>query len=69
MENINVLGHENVDLLEGRNRVIAKAVTSTENMPPFDNTGVDGYAVKAADTEGATESEPVFLKVLETIAA
>ncbi len=69
MENINVLGHENVDLLEGRNRVIAKAVTSTENIPPFDNTAVDGYAVKAADTEGATDSEPVFLKVLETIAA
>ena len=69
MENINVLGHENVDLLKGRNRVIAKAVTSTENIPPFDNTAVDGYAVKAADTEGATESEPVFLKVLETIAA
>ena len=45
MENINVLGLENVVLLEGRNRVIAKAVTSTENIPPFDNTAVDGYAV------------------------
>ena len=34
-------------------------------MPPFDNTAVDGYAVRAADTEGA----PVELEVIGVLAA
>ena len=42
---------------------------SNESIPPFDNTAVDGYAVKAIDTKGVTEETPTSLTVLETIAA
>lgn len=45
--------------------VLAEPVTATEAVPPFANTAMDGFAVRAADTAGA----PVQLDVVETIAA
>ena len=45
--------------------VLADAVVSTEAVPPFANTAMDGYAVRAADTAGA----PVTLRVAGTLAA
>jgi molybdopterin molybdotransferase len=49
--------------------VLGEAVTSSEAVPPFANTAMDGYAVRAADTEGATEAEPVVLPVVAEVAA
>ena len=69
MESIKTLESENVHLLQGRNRVITEPIMSNESIPPFDNTAVDGYAVKAIDTKGATQETPTSLTVLETIAA
>ena len=69
MESIKTLESENVHLLQGRNRVITEPIMSNESIPPFDNTAVDGYAVKAIDTKGVTEETPTSLTVLETIAA
>jgi molybdenum cofactor synthesis domain-containing protein len=46
-------------------RVAAEAVTATEAVPSFDNSAMDGFAVRAADTEGA----PVILEVLGALAA
>ena len=45
--------------------VLAEAVIAREPVPPFANTGMDGYAVRAADTEGA----PVRLRVVGELAA
>jgi molybdenum cofactor synthesis domain-containing protein len=45
--------------------VTAEAVTSAEDVPPFANTAVDGYAVQAADTTGA----PVTLRVVGLLPA
>lgn len=45
--------------------VTTEAVTATENVPPFANTAMDGFAVRAADTVGA----PKVLAVVGTIAA
>lgn len=45
--------------------VLASAVVAGEDVPPFDNTAMDGYAVRAADTASA----PVVLEVLGTLAA
>lgn len=45
--------------------VLAEDVTATEPVPPFDNTAMDGFAVRAADTAGA----PVALRIVETVAA
>lgn len=45
--------------------VLAEAVRATEAVPPFANTAMDGFAVRATDTVGA----PVELEIVETIAA
>ncbi len=57
------LGNEMLGLLEAYNRVLVEDVTSALDIPPFNRSTVDGYAVKAADTFGADESNPVTLKV------
>jgi len=57
------LGTEEVSLLETYNRVLAEDVTSTLDIPPFNRSTVDGYAVKAEDTFGAEENQPIKLKV------
>ncbi|HEV3400196.1 MAG TPA: gephyrin-like molybdotransferase Glp [Acidimicrobiales bacterium] len=54
-----------VPLLEAVGCVTADAVVTDENVPPFANTAMDGYAVRAADTTGA----PVRLEVVATLAA
>ena len=46
-------------------RVLAQDVVATEDVPPFHNTAVDGYAVRAKDTE----QTPVELRVVDTLAA
>ena len=62
------LPHEEVDLLSALGRVLAKDVISTENIPSHPRSTVDGYAVLAKDTHGATEALPAMLKVVEDIA-
>jgi len=49
--------------------VLAVDVFATEAVPPFAITGMDGYAVRAADTAGATSEEPVELPVVGDIPA
>lgn len=49
--------------------MLAEALHATENIPPFDNSAMDGFAVRAADVEGATEEKPAVLSVVETVAA
>ena len=69
LERVSQLPEEVVGITSARERVTAEAVTSGELVPPFDNTAVDGYALKAADTDGATESNEVTLEVIGTIPA
>ena len=52
-------------LVEALGHVTAGAVTAAEAVPAFDNTAMDGYAVRSADTEAA----PVTLDVVDTLAA
>jgi molybdopterin molybdotransferase len=49
--------------------VASTPVVSTETVPPFDNTAMDGYAVRSDDVTGASHDEPVQLRVVETLAA
>ena len=58
------LGSEEVPLLEAHNRVLAEDIISTLDIPPFDRSTVDGYAVKAEDTFGSEEKTPVQLGVI-----
>ena len=58
-----------VALREARGLVTTAAVAANEQIPPFDNTAVDGFAVRAADVAGASEADPARLTVIGTIAA
>ncbi len=58
-----------VPLSEARGLVLAQDVTSSEAIPPFANTAMDGFAVRAADTAGASSSNPVTVPVVATVAA
>jgi molybdopterin molybdotransferase len=49
--------------------VLAEEVSSTFPLPPFDNSAMDGYAVRTADLAAASESTPVTLPVVGDIAA
>ena len=59
-------GIEEITLLEACNRVLAEDVTATLDIPPFNRSTVDGYAVKAEDTFGAEENKPAKLNLCGT---
>jgi len=63
------LPSEQVPVLEALGRVAAEDVVSDIDIAPFDNSARDGYAVRAADTLGATTDAPVMLGILEHIPA
>ena len=56
-----------VPLLQANGRVIAASLTSDRDVPPFARAGMDGYAVIAEDTFGASRFEPKTLRVVEKI--
>jgi len=59
-----LLDTEEVPLAQGLNRVLAEQIVSKEDLPPFIRSTVDGYAVRAQDTFGASESLPALLEVV-----
>ncbi len=59
-----VLPAENVPVQEAVGRVTAVAISAPHNLPTFRRSTMDGYAVRAADTYGASESLPAFLQVI-----
>ena len=66
---ITTLDEEMVPTRELLGRVPTHAVRAPLAMPPWDNSAMDGYAVRAADVERATEASPVILQVIESVAA
>ena len=50
-------------------QVLAVAVTATTDLPPWDNSAMDGYAIRAADVAAATETAPVTLRVVGEVPA
>ena len=52
-------GHENVETLDAHGKVLARPVTSTIDVPPADNTSMDGYAMRAADVPATGTRLPV----------
>ncbi len=52
---------ETVPLADALGRVLAGDVAASADAPPFDRANVDGFAVRAADTAGATETVPLRL--------
>ena len=56
-------------LSEAVGRVAADAVDSPIDLPPWDNSAMDGYAIRAADVAAATEDRPVPLRVTGEVRA
>jgi molybdopterin molybdotransferase len=58
---------ERVPLDAAHGRVLAQDVVATADVPPFSRAAMDGYAVRAADTAGATPASPVVLTWIEKV--
>ncbi len=61
------LSTENLPLEAALHRILAEPVVATHPLPQFARSTVDGYAVRAADTFGATESLPAYLNIIGEI--
>ena len=64
-----VLESEERPLLDALGQVLAEDATARHDIPPLDNSAMDGYAVRAASVEGASQNAPVNLKVVGAVAA
>jgi molybdopterin molybdotransferase len=58
---------ERISIRDAHGRVIAQPAVSAIDVPPFDRAAMDGYAVVAEDTFGASASEPRVLRCVESI--
>ena len=61
------LGAEQIPLIEALGRVLAENVIARVDVPSFDRSNFDGYAVRAADTFGASEMSPQRLRLLADV--
>lgn len=69
LQKLSALGDETVQLKEAYGRILATDVHATYDLPHFDRSPLDGFAVRAADTVSASFDQPVCLRVVETVAA
>ena len=63
------VGVEHISLFDCGDRVLAQDLIAQENVPAFDRSPYDGYALRAKDTDGASAENPVTLQVLEEVPA
>ncbi len=54
-----------IPITEAYNRVLAEDVVALEDLPRFDRSAMDGYAVRAEDTNGATQQKPLLFRFAE----
>lgn len=66
---VDVLEAEDSPILDCLGQVLAEDVYSNFNVPPLDNSAMDGYAVRSGDTRGASRQSPRFLRVIGTVSA
>lgn len=66
---IKVLDPETVELTDALERVLAQDLSSDTDIPLWDNSAMDGYAVRFQDTRGASRDNPKILKVITDIKA
>ncbi len=66
---VHPLGKESVSISNAAGRVIAEDIKAARSNPPWDNSAMDGYALRAADITEASEESPVRLRVLYDLPA
>jgi molybdopterin molybdotransferase len=69
LSRVDRLGSERVELLACLGRVLAEPISARFNIPPWPNSSMDGYALRAHDTREASPGTPVELQVVGTIPA
>jgi len=69
LDTVQLLAPMELPLTDLNGLVLADDITSAVALPPFDNSSVDGYAVRLADVEGAAPESPAELAVIGDIAA
>lgn len=69
LDGVSILPPETVPLLEALGRVLAASVSARDSLPPFANSSMDGYALRAADIAQAAPDRPITLQVVADIAA
>lgn len=62
------IGSEQVLIENGLGRILAEDISAPEFLPPFSRSTMDGFAVRARDTFGCSDSEPALLKIAGEIA-
>jgi molybdopterin molybdotransferase len=63
------LGSESVGLIDALGRVVSVSVSALASVPPFDNSAMDGYAVRDEDVAGSSPEHPVRLTIVAWSAA
>ncbi len=58
-----------VDLVHAYHRVLAQPIQATQDLPPFANSSMDGFAVRGEDLQHASKGHPVVLRVIQDIPA
>jgi len=69
LDNTPVVGREKVPLRQALGRVLAEEIVSGVDVPPWDNSAVDGFAVRVKDLKGASRQNPIVLRVVEEVPA
>jgi molybdopterin molybdotransferase len=69
LSHIRPLGFEKASLFDSLGRVIAEDVSARRNIPPLDNSAMDGYAVRWEDIRNASQDHPIRLEVIEDLPA
>jgi len=69
LNSISPLDPEKTDILNALGRVIGEDIYSGRNIPPKDNSAMDGYALRSDDTKGATSEAPAIVESIEDIPA
>lgn len=69
MENVRPTGTENVQLEDALGRILAEPIIAKHDVPPFDRSPYDGFAIRAADSAGASGERRVAFTVIGEIGA
>jgi molybdopterin molybdotransferase len=69
LQEVDVLEPEKVPILDSLGQVLAEDIKTDINVPPLDNSAMDGYAVLSRDTAGASRNAPNELRVIDTVMA
>ncbi|MFD2993294.1 gephyrin-like molybdotransferase Glp [Fictibacillus nanhaiensis] len=69
MDHTRLWGTEKISINECDNRILAEDLTATHDVPPFDRSPYDGFAIRSEDTKHASLDHPIILNVVETIGA